>query len=209
MTRSLLLPIRRPFIRAQPYAMCWRRARAKLARKVGWWEAKSSCRLDRCGEIADIEWARREAGPFMCWYRSDKPSSVRAKGTRRPSIWDDCYQSPRAALHLTFVRDTALHWGKDFAVSFMPRDMHALQESTVPFGTRRFCSHLAHYCGRALPATYLPAPVLEPREQKLGLGSARTFLNTNTLVSYCDRLDRSGISIPHSINFASQTYPHT
>jgi len=91
------------------------------------------------------------------------------------------------------VGGTALHPGKDLAVSLSPFDEH-IPEGTLAFRHRRHCSHLWNYFRRALPATLLPPPILFPNiprglfhsqekiyilyhlETKLVGGSVRTFL---------------------------------
>ncbi len=101
------------------------------------------------------------------------------------------------------VLGTALHRGKDFAVSFQRRRWLALKKSLYPFGIKRFCSHLAPCGERALPATFLRAPLLQNdhasiqnlvvslmRESvrghvvKVVLGCVRTFLRAPLLKQY-------------------------
>lgn len=84
------------------------------------------------------------------------------------SVVDDHLSGPAITCKLErrSLAGTALHRGKDFAVSFRNRFRHTLRESTYPFGHGRFCSHLAPRGGRALPATFLQLPAC-----------ARTFLS--------------------------------
>src|SRR3989344_5527714 len=61
--------------------------------------------------------------------------------------------------HFRISADTALHPGKDFAVSLrvLPRGLAPLGAPSS-FEERRLCSHLSRLGrGRALPATLLPA----------------------------------------------------
>lgn len=68
----------------------------------------------------------------------------------RSFIWDDCYQSPQAALRLL---GTALHTSKDLAVSprMLPYELILADASAFLLG--RLCSHLLACARRALPAT--------------------------------------------------------
>lgn len=52
-------------------------------------------------------------------------------------------------------RDTALHVGKDFAVSPRCRQRDIPRGDPYPFGVGRFCSHLYARARRVLPATIL------------------------------------------------------
>lgn len=56
--------------------------------------------------------------------------------------------------HLHLTMDTALHTGKDLAVSLLPFD-RLVPEGTLAFRHRRHCSHLYSHLRRALPATLL------------------------------------------------------
>ncbi len=65
---------------------------------------------------------------------------------------------------------TALHRGKDFAVSARSCFRDTLRESLYPFRIKRCCSHLAPFGGRALPATLLQFPAC-----------VRTFLSDRSI----------------------------
>jgi len=54
----------------------------------------------------------------------------------------------------TYVESTALHWGKDFAVSFSYYYQTNPMKDLLSFRLSRFCSHLSRYRGRGLPATF-------------------------------------------------------
>jgi len=89
-----------------------------------------------------------------------------------------CYQRDQAALSIHLRpsltlgaparQSTALHPGKDFAVSPQPFDW-IIPEGTLAFRHWRHCSHLYSYLRRALPAT-----LLRPRLRSAA--SVRTFL---------------------------------
>lgn len=121
--------------------------------------------MTSCGTyLGKAKGPARKRESFHLVDRYDKPNSV-SVSTGRSSIWDSHYSLPQATLHTQGV-GTVLHRGKDLAVSAWYRYQDALQESLYPFGVERFCSHLAHYCGRALPAT-----VLQPKLPVFGLSS--------------------------------------
>ncbi len=105
----------------------------------------------------------RRKAVFACSDRHDKPNSVPLSASWRMT---ETTIYLRSSITRRFKRrsepilknrlGTALHRGKDLAVSLWRRRQNALLESFYPFGIERFCSHLAHRCGRALPATLLP-----------------------------------------------------
>ena len=89
-----------------------------------------------------------KAGICMFSDQCDKPNSV----IGRPSIWAGSRLLARAAL---LFRGTALHRGKNFAVSFQDHSWLTLIKSPSSFEYGRFCSHLAPHGVQALPATLL------------------------------------------------------
>lgn len=105
--------------------------------------------------------------------RSDKPNSVQAEAMLRlgtiiylGQLLPAASSGAPARTHPMSSSGTALHRGKDLAVSALRRHRDALRESTYPFGISRFCSHLVDCSRRALPATLLRAK----------RASVRTFL---------------------------------
>lgn len=52
------------------------------------------------------------------------------------------------------AQSTALHWGKDFAVSPLHHCKANLRRDSIGFRLRRHCSHLLDYSRRGLPATF-------------------------------------------------------
>ncbi|MDB5190262.1 MAG: hypothetical protein JWN49_588 [Parcubacteria group bacterium] len=126
----------------------------------------------RCARIYRTGWKLERAKPALRRVlrgsdRYDKPSSVGVQPygctpddhLSRPTITSRL-ERRSACFRRSF--GTALHRDKDLAVSVWRRRQPTLKESIYPFGVDRLCSHLAHCCGRALPATFLrlTTPVL-------------------------------------------------
>lgn len=77
----------------------------------------------------------------------------------KPNFVVDSYLSRRAIArtlerHFCASADTALHWGKDFAVSPPYRYEANLRRDSLGFRLGRHCSHLLDYSRRGLPATF-------------------------------------------------------
>jgi len=78
----------------------------------------------------------------------------------KPNFVVDSYLSRQVIAHMLkrhfcASADTALHWGKDFAVSPSYHYEAILRGESFDFRLRRHCSHLLDYSRRGLPATFL------------------------------------------------------